>query len=275
MDRGRSLSKLTEREKECLRAWLDHRTAKEIALDLGISHYAVEKRLKMARVKLDVASSIDAARMLGEAEGYGQTVAQAPELPRITANDQRSRFQNLELGALIMILATAVTLALLVQGSGEAQSPSAEADGGSGGTAQHSNGVYEAIENGEERSFDEFEFVKASPERVRAYVRQEFDAFDKDGSGFIEVVEAPLRLAAMKPRPAGEPIRPYRKEDVAEEWHGPAAQRQYVANLDDDDDGRVSFEEYAEQVMPHRLERGIPLIPADWSAPRSEAGKPG
>jgi DNA-binding CsgD family transcriptional regulator/Ca2+-binding EF-hand superfamily protein len=274
MDRDQKLSRLTEREKECLRAWLDHKSAKEIALELGISHHAVEKRLKMARIKLDVGSSIDAARLLGEAEGYGQTVAKPADLPRIAASDQRSRFRKLELGALIMILATAVTLALLVQGGGDVESPSAEADGGSGGTAQDSKGVYEAIENGEERSIDEFEFVKASPERVRAYVRQEFDGLDKDGSGFIELEEAPLRLAEMEPRPADEPIRLYRKEDVAKEWHGPAAQREYIAMFDDDDDGRVSFEEYAEPVMPHRLQRGIPLIPADWSAPRSEAAKP-
>lgn len=264
MGENRKLSKLTEREKECLRAWLDHKTAKEIALDLGISHHAVEKRLKMARIKLEVANSIDAARLLAEAEGYGQTVAQPPDLPGIVANVQRSRFRKLELGAFIMVLATAVTLALLMQGSGEAGSLSTEADVGSGQATQGNKGVYEAIENGEERSIEELEFVKASPERVRAYMRQEFDASDKDGSGFIEIEEAPLRLAAMKPRPADEPIRPYRKEDVAEEWHGPAARRQYIANLDENDDGRVSFEEYAEPIMPQYLERGIPLIPADW-----------
>ena len=43
------LSRLTEREKVCLRQWLQHKSAKEIAADLGISHHAVEKRLKMAR----------------------------------------------------------------------------------------------------------------------------------------------------------------------------------------------------------------------------------
>lgn len=275
MDPGRRLSNLTEREKECLRAWLDHKTAKEIALDLGISHHAVEKRLKMARIKLDVASSIDAARLLGEAEGYGQTVAQPADLSKVLPTDQRSKFRKLGIGALVMSLLTAISLALLVQASGEAGSPSMKAAGESGRATNADKGVYDAIENGEERSIEELEFVKASPERVRAYVRQMFDASDKDGSGFIEVPEAPLRLATMKPRQPDEPIRIYRKEDVAEELHGPAAQRQYVANVDKDDDGRVSFEEYAEPVMPQYLERGIPLIPADWTAPRSDAEKPG
>ncbi len=69
MEKGDRLARLTERERECLRQWLQHKSAKEIAIDLGISHHAVEKRLKMARMKLDAASSLQAARMLGAAEG--------------------------------------------------------------------------------------------------------------------------------------------------------------------------------------------------------------
>ena len=80
MDDRNSLSRLTEREKVCLRQWLQHKSAKEIAADLGISHHAVEKRLKMARIKLGAASSLEAARMLVEAEGYGQAVPQSPDL---------------------------------------------------------------------------------------------------------------------------------------------------------------------------------------------------
>ena len=75
MDDRNSLSRLTEREKVCLRQWLQHKSAKEIAADLGISHHAVEKRLKMARIRLGAASSLEAARMLVEAEGYGQAVS--------------------------------------------------------------------------------------------------------------------------------------------------------------------------------------------------------
>lgn len=46
-----ALARLTLNEKECLRRRLLHQTAKEMALDLGISPHAVEKRLKMARTK--------------------------------------------------------------------------------------------------------------------------------------------------------------------------------------------------------------------------------
>src|SRR5690242_6993215 len=102
-DRG-SVSRLTEREKVCLRQWLQHKSAKEIAADLGISHHAVEKRLKMARTKLRATSSLLAARMLGEAEGYGQVVPQSPDLVS-DALPQHSSFPRLAVvGVAIMIL---------------------------------------------------------------------------------------------------------------------------------------------------------------------------
>jgi DNA-binding CsgD family transcriptional regulator len=115
MDDRNSLSRLTEREKVCLRQWLNHKSAKEIAADLGISHHAVEKRLKMARTKLGATSSLEAARMLGEAEGYGQAVAQSPDLAS-DALPLHSGFTRLAvIGVAIMILVGAIVLALLLQ----------------------------------------------------------------------------------------------------------------------------------------------------------------
>ena len=112
MDARNSLSRLTEREKVCLRQWLQHKSAKEIAADLGISHHAVEKRLKMARIKLGATSSLDAARMLGEAEGYGQAVPQSPDLG--FALPLHSSFTRVAvLGVAIMIFVGAIMLALL------------------------------------------------------------------------------------------------------------------------------------------------------------------
>ena len=113
MDDRNSLSRLTEREKVCLRQWLQHKSAKEIAADLGISHHAVEKRLKMARIKLDAASSLEAARMLVEAEGYGQTVPQSPDLVS-SALPPHSAFARVAVvGVAIMIFVGAIMLALL------------------------------------------------------------------------------------------------------------------------------------------------------------------
>ncbi len=119
MENGDRLARLTEREKICLRQWLRHKSAKEIAAELGISHHAVEKRLKMARIKLDAASSLQAARMLGEAEGYGQTVAHAPDLPARTRPLQSVFTRPLIFGAITMSLVGAALLALVMQPTGQ------------------------------------------------------------------------------------------------------------------------------------------------------------
>ena len=115
MDDGNLLSRLTEREKVCLRHWLNHKSAKEIAADLGISHHAVEKRLKMARTKLGATSSLEAARMLAEAEGYGRAVAQSPELASKARPLQSGVTPLTVLGVAIMILVGAIALGLLLQ----------------------------------------------------------------------------------------------------------------------------------------------------------------
>jgi len=79
-ERAASVARLTPKERECLDRWLAHATAKEIALDLGITHHAVEKRLKSARAILGVTSTLEAARMVAVAKGYGQAVSHSPEV---------------------------------------------------------------------------------------------------------------------------------------------------------------------------------------------------
>ena len=115
MDQRDALSRLTEREKICLRQWLDHKSAKEIAADLGISHHAVEKRLKLARTKLGATSSLEAARMLSQAEGYGQTVAQSPDLVSKTFPPHSAFSRLAVLGVGIMISIGAIVLGLFLQ----------------------------------------------------------------------------------------------------------------------------------------------------------------
>jgi DNA-binding CsgD family transcriptional regulator len=115
MNHPEPLSRLTEREKVCLRQWLQHKSAKEIARDLGISNHAVEKRLKMARTKLGATSSLEAARMLGEAEGYGQAVPQSPDLASDALPLQPGFTRVTFRGVAIMILVAAIMLALLLQ----------------------------------------------------------------------------------------------------------------------------------------------------------------
>ena len=70
------IDRLTDNERECLERVLDHQTAKEMARDLGISHHAVEKRLKRTRERLGAATSLEAARR------YGETVSGSPDLIR-------------------------------------------------------------------------------------------------------------------------------------------------------------------------------------------------
>jgi DNA-binding CsgD family transcriptional regulator len=129
MDARERLSRLTEREKVCLRQWLQHKSAKEIAADLGISHHAVEKRLKMARTKLGATSSLAAARMLGEAEGYGQAVAHSPDLASDALPLHSGRLRQTVLGVVIMILVGAIVLGLLLQPATFSQAPGDQAGG--------------------------------------------------------------------------------------------------------------------------------------------------
>lgn len=112
MDANHPINRLTPREKEVLRAWLDRKSAKEIALDLGITHHAVEKRLKMARTKLGAGSSLEAARMLASAEGYGQTGPAAPDLPLDPAPLPSQRYRPVLIGGIVMSLCAVLALAL-------------------------------------------------------------------------------------------------------------------------------------------------------------------
>ncbi|MEO5774292.1 MAG: helix-turn-helix transcriptional regulator [Sphingomicrobium sp.] len=54
---------LTDRQMACLEGVAQHKSAKEIGRDLGISNHAVEKHLKAARQKLGATSTIEALRI--------------------------------------------------------------------------------------------------------------------------------------------------------------------------------------------------------------------
>lgn len=56
------MSGLTERQQQCLEGVLQYKTAKHIGRELGITHHAVEKHLKAARVKLGADDTLQAAR---------------------------------------------------------------------------------------------------------------------------------------------------------------------------------------------------------------------
>lgn len=106
------IARLTEGEKVCLRLWLQHKSAKEIAADLAITHHAVEKRLKMARIKLGASSSREAARRLLEAEACGATVAQPPDLAVALDAPQSGLDRRLIIGGTAMSLIAAAALVI-------------------------------------------------------------------------------------------------------------------------------------------------------------------
>jgi len=56
-------ARLTERQVACLEGVAQHKSAKEIGRELGISNHAVEKHLKVARQKLGATSTVEALRI--------------------------------------------------------------------------------------------------------------------------------------------------------------------------------------------------------------------
>lgn len=68
MDADR-LARLTDKQRDCLRLVLMHRSSKEIARELGIGADAVDQRVKTAMRTLGVDSRVEAARILAESEG--------------------------------------------------------------------------------------------------------------------------------------------------------------------------------------------------------------
>jgi DNA-binding CsgD family transcriptional regulator len=158
MEANNPITRLTEREKEVLRAWLAHRTAKEIAIDLGISHHAVEKRLKMARTKLDAGSSLEAARMLAQSEGYDQPVAHLPDLEIPVQSGERKWTSPLVIGSVTMSILAAAAIILFAQS----------------GTAD----------------------MALKPGDLLLVASTTFDQLDKDSSGYLEGSESPPLIRA-------------------------------------------------------------------------------
>jgi DNA-binding CsgD family transcriptional regulator len=82
-----SASLLNERQKQCLRLVYDNLEAKEIAKRLSLSPHTVNEHLREARRILGVSRSLQAARILADAEGYERLVPKplgvVPEAPPV------------------------------------------------------------------------------------------------------------------------------------------------------------------------------------------------
>lgn len=209
MDDSLPTSRLTAREKEALRAWLDHKSAKEIAIDLGITHHAVEKRLKMARTKLGAATTLQAARTLAAAEGYGQTVTAPPDLAATPRPRSSRRYQTVLLGGIAMSLAIVFALALALPGdpASEATPPPAQ----------------------------------PSSIKLDTNMAPIFDHLDANRSGYLEAPEAPfVDMAIIDPARPGDD----RSTAVLGDKTDPGQVARFYAEADTDGDKRVSFREF-------------------------------
>ncbi|MEO0871720.1 MAG: LuxR C-terminal-related transcriptional regulator, partial [Pseudomonadota bacterium] len=246
MNDANRLSKLTEREREVLRLWLERKTAKEIAIDLSISHHAVEKRLKMARTKLGVASSLEAARLLSEAEGYQPLAAQPPDLPAMTLPGHDANSHTAMIGVVIVILLTAAAaVSLAVQSTSPAQTFGALPDSGAGEDVG-----YEGV-------LDE-DMIRPTEAQSAVITRATFDFLDEDKSGFLEGRESPVS-AQSKPQSlltkdedgnvTGTEKRLMTQKEATEGFY---------ALADTDGDGRVSYAEYHAWSRPALQRIGIP-----------------
>lgn len=141
-----AILRLTIAERECLKRCLDHQTAKQMAIDLGISPHAVEKRLKMARAKLGLSSSLEAAKLVESVDQCGRLVPGSSDLSpgnarpdeggsiaasrNETAWITRRHLVYVVSGAMLMIFVAAAALLILVQSSGAIEgqaTPSARA----------------------------------------------------------------------------------------------------------------------------------------------------
>ncbi len=129
-----AILRLTIAERDCLKRCLNHQTAKQMAIDLGVSPHAVEKRLKMARAKLGLSSSLEAAKLVEALEQSGRLGPGSSDLP---ADDVRPEEGGTEAaprnetawikrrhpayvvsGAMLMSFFAAIALMIVVQSSG-------------------------------------------------------------------------------------------------------------------------------------------------------------
>ena len=226
-----ALARLTDNEKECLRRRLQQQTAKEMALELGVSPHAVEKRLKMARTKLGLSSSLEAARLLAAFDGYQQTGPRAPDLEIAAARGDNRFHRKIALGATAMIVLAATALAVVMQPS----EPGVAARAGISVQA------------------DERDWIEATPETIRAFLTDGFTLMDKDKSGFVdrsEVLGYGLIQGSSPPD-----VESLSEAEIEE------GRRRWIAVADRNDDRLVSLDEYIAWQLPVQRVLGVP---ANW-----------
>jgi hypothetical protein len=214
-----------------------------MALELGVSPHAVEKRLKMARAKLGLSSSLDAARLLTASERYQRAGSQASDL---AASEQvrKDGFTTAILGgvaAMTILVATAIVLAVSQAGS-------------------HSNG---GTDTRAPARIDQSTLppgnVAPSEAEIVHMTQTTFHHVDADNSGYIDGAESPIG-APRDPQPV------YRRDE-----EGKVARTDEMVVMDEDEiraqfylladkdgDGRISYPEFHHWSAPNLVRNGIP-----------------
>lgn len=217
MTASEPINRLTEREREVLRAWLTPKSAKEIALDLGITHHAVEKRLKMARTKLGAGSSREAARILagaeGTHEGYQPAVTASPDLSAVTQLRPPWHHRPIVIGGLAMLTLTVLGLALAAYPVAEPTEIELDSD-----------------------------------------LSEVFAHLDRNNSGYLESPESPFVTATFVD-PTDSDQR--KRDAVIGNSSDPARVAEFYAAADADRDGRISLDEYRVWSKASLAEMGI------------------
>ncbi|MDF7777025.1 EF-hand domain-containing protein [Sphingomonas sp. AOB5] len=227
-ERTRSaLARLTANEKECLRRRLLPQTAKEMAIELGVSPHAVEKRLKMARAKLGVGSSLQAARLLVASEDQ----MLVPHRPDLAPDDATGNAPLHPGGSRRWLIPGAITMSIIVAASLALTLA---------GTPAPQDAPKQTVT----------ERVPATPATATAFLGSSFDTMDKNKSGYLEPEEMPRMSVSSGsvPKTALDPKR---------------AQALFTARNDVNGDGKVSRAEFIQTNRPMIEANGVP---ARWKA---------
>jgi hypothetical protein len=168
-----------------------------------------------------VASSLDAARLLAEAEGCGQTVAQTPDLDHRPRHRQPWLSRPKVIGATVMSLIAATAAFVLLSHSGSAEMP-------------------------------------LKPGDLLLVALTTFADLDKDKSGFLEGGEAPP-LIRLSGNPSVVPKGDGSTEFVSDEIQIDTGHLRdsFYQQADVDDDKRVSPEEYAQWAKPAKRQAQV------------------
>ena len=195
---------LTRREREVLEGILDHRTAKEMAIEHGVSHHAIEKRLKRARLKLGASTSLEAARL--HRDRYGRSVCQTPDLAathEATEKGSSPNRRSLRSRSIAIMIVAILAIAGAIVASQNNAAP-AESAADTAGTQKRSGFSYrvgitprdgksalqtafDIADTDGSRTIDRSEFIVPTSDDGEA--DRLFDRMDRNGNGLIEAPE--------------------------------------------------------------------------------------